>query len=272
MPAKHRILSIGEGVSCGTFKDIYSSHAKAVNFIWQRQVISLCSKALCQGYFRIILDCDDVSYVHNVTIYEGFLKLNDEVISTEGSTLYTVPDFAGTLDNPLLEQQIRPCLDLLLKLLPPLSVGALLSADSNPEHGFDQALSKSYKLGLWLLKQAEFSQAVRCFKGKGYGLTPGGDDFLAGFTLGVAIKQHSEKKSLSEIMDLLLYESLSENYLANTFLLQAYHLKPDQDWADFLLTLETSGDAPAAMQRICSQGATSGYDTLCGFFAAWETI
>jgi hypothetical protein len=77
---------------------------------------------------------------------------------------------------------------------------------------------------------------------------------------------------LSEIKDLLLYESLSENYLSNTFLLQAYPQKPDRDWADFLLALETQTNPQAAMLKITSHGATSGYDTLSGFYAAWEIL
>ncbi|MCD8481083.1 MAG: DUF2877 domain-containing protein [Candidatus Cloacimonetes bacterium] len=272
MPLKAKVLSIGSGIPQGTFTDIFSRHAKAINFIWQRQVISLCSKALCPGHYRIILDCEELSQVHSIAIIDDLIKINGDVLSRKSCSHYQAPVFGEALDNPLLLQQLQNCRDTLSEQWPPLCVGALLSSGSEPQHGFDLALSIKYNEGLKHLADGEFSKAIRCFKGKGYGLTPGGDDFLAGLTLGLAYRQRVEKKSLSEILDLLLFESLSENYLANTFLRQAYDLQPDQDWTDFLLALETSGDVTRAMQRICGQGATSGYDALCGFFAAWEMI
>jgi len=268
-----RVVSIGEDVPEGVYYKIFSSHCKAVNFIWQNQVFSVCCRTLSQGPYRIVVDTDDVSSILSVCYENGSIKLNDQPCDTSGMVKFSVPAFVPQLTSPTRKARIEDSRRFLVRHLPPQSVGFLLRTSNPGKQTFDQALGSLYQRGLDHFESGEYALGVKCFKGRGYGFTPGGDDFLAGFMLGAAWIQHLQKKRLSEIMAILLYESLSDNCLTNTFLLQAYHLKPDQVWVDFLLALESdSGILQDLILDIASSGATSGYDTLSGFYSAWEIL
>lgn len=266
-----KVLSVGEGLRDGAMQDIFSSHCKAVNFIQQQQVLTVCCRELCPGYYRVVLDAPDVSFVQSLRYAGGQVLINNQPCQMGEAKRYRVPDFKAELSVHQICHRLSECFHIFRSSSPEISVNSLTLSDQSA--GFAHALSTSYRDGLQYFKQGNYSSAVKCFKGRGFGLTPGGDDFLAGYIMGLAFKQRVQKKDLSEILDLLVYESLSENCLTNTFILQARALHPDLDWADFLQSLGSKNMNPQEpMSRIFRHGASSGYDTLSGFFAAWEII
>lgn len=268
-----KVIWLGAGIPDGLYDELFSSHRKAVNLAFGRQVISICNRDLCPGPFRIVLDLEDVSDVRKFSIRKGDIMLNDVVCASAETAIYRVPHFRRVLAQAEFELRLESAFRLFQQRLPAQCIASLLKIEVSSPASFDAALGTLYRKGVQNFGQGDFSGGVSCFKGRGFGLTPGGDDFLAGFMLGLAYRQIRQKKSLSEIMDMLFYESLSENLLSNTFLTQAYRLLPDRDWAEFLLALESqTTNLPQYLARICAIGATSGYDTLSGFFAAWEML
>jgi hypothetical protein len=268
-----KVIWLGAGIPDGLYNELFGSHRKAVNLAFGRQVISICNRDLCPGPFRIVLDLEDVSEVRQLSIRYGEIVLNDVVCASADAAIYRVPDFRRVLAQAEFDRRLESVFQLFQQRLPAQCIASLLKNEGSSPACFDAALGTLYRKGVQHFAQGDYAGGVSCFKGRGFGLTPGGDDFLSGFMLGLAYQQIRQKKSLSEIMDLLFYESLSENLLSNTFLTQAYRLQPDRDWAEFLLALESqTASLPELMARICAIGATSGYDTLSGFFAAWEML
>jgi len=202
---------------------------------------------------------------------EGQLEINGQPCSMAEAQRYEVPCFRTELGIREISRRLKQCFDIFRDSSPAHSVYALIHFGQ--DSGFAGALSADFRAGRDYLRQANYKMAVKCFKAKGFGFTPGGDDFLAGYILGLSFIQKVEQKDLSGVLDLLFYASLSENYLVNTFMIQSRHLKPDQDWADFLMSLVIEMQNPReALCKILKHGASSGYDTLSGFFAAWEII
>lgn len=273
MPNTLQAISIGAMIPAGNYGKVFSSHTKAVNFIYKNQVITICSRHICAGPFRIVLSESDVSALDSFSLQHGILQIAGQVCNTSTANIYQINCLQPVLDAQMRRIRIKKCFLHYVNKVPPFGVGALLRAEEGNLKGFELALAKSYKQGQKLFSEENYSEGIKCFKGKGYGLTPGGDDFLAGYILGLAYRQTMGKKDLSEILAVLLYESLSENYLSNTFLIQAAQLLPNRDWLDFFEALESNTKDPLPfMQQISALGASSGYDTLSGFFAAWEMI
>jgi hypothetical protein len=117
----------------------------------------------------------------------------------------------------------------------------------------------------------DLTTAMQGFKGRGYGLTPAGDDFNAGLLLGLKVREKNEKKELPKSRPLRYPHLLGKNLLANTFLIQAELGWLSANWKTMLQALVGSKlQLQEAVNRILNQGETSGADALTGFISAWE--
>ncbi|MBN1249544.1 MAG: DUF2877 domain-containing protein, partial [Anaerolineae bacterium] len=104
--------------------------------------------------------------------------------------------------------------------------------------------------------------------GCGPGLTPSGDDFLAGWMLALWATHHPGRQALCETICRSAQGRTTRLSLA--FLEAARRGEADQRWHNLLLALSEGGEGDvdtiaAAMAAISSFGATSGVDMLDGF-------
>lgn len=110
-----------------------------------------------------------------------------------------------------------------------------------------------------------FAQHLCLLMGLGSGLTPSGDDFLAGFIMGLfKAGEHDRAKWLAQylyhrartkatVISLAFYRALAEGFVA-----ESYHR---------FLEIIGSGDLQGLDQRfrrVSQNGATSGWDTIAG--------
>ncbi len=104
--------------------------------------------------------------------------------------------------------------------------------------------------------------AVQQIAGRGPGLTPSGDDFLAGVILAM---QTSAR--FRDVYPKLVYEAaVSRTHrLSRAFLRAAAEGQADERWHRFLRALGGEGDVEAAVRLILSFGASSGLEMLAGF-------
>ena len=58
-------------------------------------------------------------------------------------------------------------------------------------------------------------------RGTGYGLTPSGDDFIAGFLLGTFFNEYRYRKDFSGLREKIFQAATGNNVLTNSFLLNA---------------------------------------------------
>ncbi len=106
------------------------------------------------------------------------------------------------------------------------------------------------------------AEAVRQIAGRGPGLTPSGDDFLAGVMLAMWMSAR-----FRDVYPRLVYEAAASrtHRLSRAFLRAAAEGQADERWHRFLRALGGEGDVEAAVHLILSFGASSGLEMLAGF-------
>ncbi len=265
-----RVTSIGTKVRSGEYRQLYSAHHKVRNFLAGEMLLSVCSRDICAGVYRIVLDRDDVEGIESVEVAEGKLYVNGKAYCFGAGEVYHAPVLDEIRDYPLLIHNLNGAEAMMMEQYTKGSIPSLLIEGALP-NTVDGALLRYYREGLRLLFAGDYPAAVRCFRHRGIGLSPAGDDFLVGLVLGMMWVQQTQKKELSKIVDTIIHESDVNNPLIRTFMMQAKELDLDADWARFLSSLaQHGGSYLAEMQEIMKHGASSGADQLSGFFVACE--
>ena len=110
--------------------------------------------------------------------------------------------------------------------------------------------------------------------GLGPGLTPAGDDFLAGVLLALA-EQRQADAELGKIADLLLETAASRTHEISAAYLKAAHAGEAHERWHPLLGALAAGDSAAigeAVRGVAHVGETSGADMLAGFLTAMQAV
>jgi Protein of unknown function (DUF2877) len=257
-----------------------------------RQVICIANRLVGRGPFTINIAATDCpipaattgstfrALARRLLLGQGGLVLDLEVASQWRATFTDINDSREALTTDL-----GRLMNKAASLAPRESIGALIPAllSDGPAPCPDPAGDR-----LTNLLHLEFFKVVNACRaigpvadsaawmdmvarklnpliGRGYGLTPSGDDFCAGFLLGlIKFKLYQEANQLSQILyeaargktthiSLAFYRSLAAGLLSES---QTRFLSCFADhWS-------TGRDQ--AMDAFCSQGGTSGWDTLAG--------
>lgn len=257
------VLGYGEDSFSPEDWRVHSRFERALNLIAGDRLITICAASIPLAPERIVLSCESLDWVETFQLRPAELVINGISHPLLPNRLWKVPPLP-------LPASLKPVLDLeerLAELAPPLSLPALLRS-AQPSGTFSAHLASSLKDALRLFRQDDYQNAVNCLKGKGFGSTPSGNDFLAGFLLALAWLDQSPKNRLSKIADLILYQSLGTDPLSDAFVRRSRALKPDADWVELLLAFRGGADPLPALRRVLSHGSTSGADALAGFFTA----
>jgi hypothetical protein len=267
------LLSVGDKFPFGRLAEVHSRYDSVINFVYEKQIVSLVTPCIGAGPFRIVLDLAELSSVQMLEYRAGCVILNDclGLPSSDEQIFHSGCRFTST-DNDVVLANISKLKGAFLKKKQSSTLAFLLSGQAaKAASGFDQELSKQFRQAFDLLMKQEFLKAAQGFRGRGYGLTPSGDDFNTGLLMGLHVRQQTEKKELSKIRASVYTHSLGKDLPVNTFLLQASHGWYNEDWLLLLTALkERKADLQSALRPILTQGETSGADTLTGFLAAWE--
>ena len=153
---------------------------------------------------------------------------------------------------------------------PPKSLLFLLLPEN--KQYFTSAFEKAYMQQMdfaFSLFQPQLFQSIKGIKSRGSGLTPSGDDFIAGVLFGIDLLEKISNKKYGDIKYKLYEISQTNNLFSSNMLRLAYNSKyfkriKDFLYAFFYLTLK---DVNTVFVNLISIGDTSGADLLTGFFA-----
>ncbi len=174
----------------------------------------------------------------------------------------------GPLDVVRQAANLRAFEDALRASAPAASVVFLLGND-NPDGAFDRELALRFRSAMERLTAGDLEGATTMLRGLGRGLTPSGDDFLAGFLLGLHGLQQATCTDLGEERRRIHCSAITMNEFSAGLLRHAYQGRCHAP-AKFLL--ETLFDGPTdriavATRRLAAVGASSGADLGVGI--AW---
>lgn len=114
-------------------------------------------------------------------------------------------------------------------------------------------------------------KSIHRLLGNGQGLTPSGDDFLLGALLAAHI--FLPQRKLEYFMELVRSEAEDRtNLISAAWLLAAADGECSLCWHNYFssITAGNTGCIEQALEKICAQGFSSGYDALQGFCSLAE--
>ena len=160
--------------------------------------------------------------------------------------------------------------ELLTKCAPPKSLAFLLDETrlKNFRSGFEQAFADRICRGAHQVFHGHLLEGIRILKGCGVGLTPSGDDFIAGLLIGLSLLQKLRGQAFQPTADAVFRVAEGDNLFSNTFLDLARRGLLFGCMKDLLCALMTGSEASVrkVTGKLFAIGASSGADLATGFF------
>jgi len=269
------ISSIGEIIPYGEFKQIHSIFDRNINFLNNELIVTVSNASSYEGVLRIVIPDLDLPKVKTIEHHPGKIIINgyknflyEEEVGYDPS----LPQMY--LRSNTLFRELSNLKTIYLAKDKKYSLACLLNQENEkiPEiSSYYSELMKQMNHAFRSLKEGNYPLAVKGFKGRGYGLTPSGDDFLIGFLIGLSFREHLEDRTVTNLKQEIYRLALGSNLLVNTFLFEAINGYYNSYWKSFLTKLiRGTGDVMVDFEAILSVGETSGYDTMAGFLTCCE--
>ena len=174
------------------------------------------------------------------------------------------------LDPARYRRNLSTLGDALLEDAPPGSLAFVLDSTrlKNFRRGVEQTVAGQIGRGVHQVFHGNLLEGIRQLRGCGFGLTPAGDDFIAGLLLGLHLLQRLRGQELQPTVDAIFRAARGGNIFSNTFLDLARRGLMFGGMKDLLLAM-MSGTRPSlrkAAKRLFAVGETSGADLATGLF------
>lgn len=305
-----KLLSIGDEVQEGTYK-LLSRFRRAVNFTDGRRLVTLVTPDIGAGPVNIVVRdltpfgySPDLTQVdspqsrisssppphHRAPMRDGLGDLRVEhysvVFANRRFLLNEMQSYESLLhiekgtSRRAFRKNLRIVENILVQESHPTSLAFLLDTkrERNFRTTFERAFVAQIKDGAARMPSVA---GVRRIAGCGFGLTPSGDDFIAGVLIGLNVlgmcsgrrprrhRVHAPEDGRHYIRA-IHSAAKGENLLSNTFLRLARDGRATQRVQAFVSAL--SGREDAELERntrlVMAAGETSGADWLTGFVMA----
>ena len=265
------LFSVGDQVERGDYS-VHSRFRRVVNFSNGRQLAFLVSREIGAGPLNIVVAAgfeQALAGVSSLRVEEDYLEVDDCRVDLKCLDRYQsdftlhgwTPDRLG-LNLALFRQ-------LLADESPADSLAFLIAPEriQNFTTAVERALVSRVRRGAEQVFGGSLMEGVFLLKGCGAGLTPGGDDFIAGVLIGLHFVQQACQRELREVVDAILRAATGNNVFSNTFLDLAAKGRVFEKMKNLLMTVQ--GEDPdvlrAAVRNLLAVGATSGADLGSGF-------
>jgi len=158
--------------------------------------------------------------MNSITITDNYIFIDNKRLEIEKNIRYdsevkiTNSGFRNLLD------QLGILEEFIIKESHPKSMVVLLNKEreKNFHSGFDKNFLEGVNEGFDALLSGNILFGIKLIKGKGFGLTPSGDDFICGILYGLYLIQKGTGKDLSGIRNEIFRIAKSENQISNNFL------------------------------------------------------
>jgi hypothetical protein len=137
--------------------------------------------------------------------------------------------------------------------------------------GFDRAFVTQIMAGATRMFS---TSGVKRLAGCGFGLTPSGDDFIAGMLIGLNVLQRLTGRSNRRLGQTIYSAAKGNNLLSNSFLWLARDGRISEKMQKLISALFYHGDTEVKerTEEVMAAGETSGADLLTGFVMTVKRI
>jgi hypothetical protein len=138
------------------------------------------------------------------------------------------------------------------------------------QSNFEMAFASRIGYGAHQVFQADLLRGIKSLKGCGLGLTPSGDDFIAGLLVGLNVLERMYRCDLRETIHAAFKAAEGDNVFSQTFLTLAHQGRLFGRMKNLItaLALEDEHSIRMAAGKLLAIGASSGADVGVGFFMA----
>jgi hypothetical protein len=272
-----RLKSYGDKLTSGVYR-LHSRFERAANFVCGDSLVCCVDESIGPGPFNVVLAGTPVDTVQSLMIDTKSLLINGKQFDFEPSRRYRSSiKLSANIDKERLADNIRYFGDCLKRLSNPYSLAFLL--DSRRENKFFSAFGIEFicrcKAGVEYFFTGDFIKGVERLRGLGFGLTPSGDDFLAGAMAALNLSQSIFRKDNSGKIAQIYQAARGENPLVNAFLECAkdgYLAWRFNDLIEAIL-YDVQPWVYLKTQDLLEMGETSGADWGTGFYMTmWKEI
>jgi hypothetical protein len=261
------VTSIGDCLEAGRYL-LYTRFSRAAGYACGDTLMSLVSSTIGNGPNHIVTSDEEVRTVETVTIEERFIYLDEIPCVRERVQQYSSYLPSRALNARIAKHNLEA---LRLKLRSAVrSDHLLLPIDSEAPHGgcssYEGALSRRIGAGIRALRIGDYRAGVRLLLGTGTGLTPSGDDFIAGFAAGLLLKGGTSAPGPKIIAGLVEEAAEKTHVVSRTMLLFACRGRMYERARNLLLALchGRTEDVNRETAALLGLGHTSGMDFGCG--------
>ena len=273
-----KLISFGDRIPSGTFT-VHSRFRRTINFYNNSVLISVVSEDIGRGPFNIIVRGLDLRKIQSLSVLKNIVTINNISLIMHEALKYTSKLYLQSVNNAILTDNLSYLESTLVKLSPEKSLCFLLDEkrEVHFKPGFEKELVKRMKFGVSLILKGtmeSLNEGITRIKGCGFGLTPSGDDFIAGLLSGFYLKQEISGKDLSEIRKKIYETAKGDNLISNTFLYLAKNGLFIERFKNFIHSLLYEGHEEifTHIQKILNVGETSGADMLVGFMFSFKKV
>lgn len=277
MPKKYSAIAcIGDGLKNGRYK-FYAGFKNIDNYVNdQGELVAVSNDRSYLNANTIIINRFSSGQISNVEICDNQILLNSVSVSTKNAQIYqsSIDYSIYTLNDAV--KKINTFIYQYRHYVPSNSILGLLLGTIQPGLQMMPCKNNAYENELWLgFEQAfsifenDFFRSIGLFKGRGVGLTPSGDDFIAGVLYGMHFLEVSDGLDYADMKHEVFNISKSSNLFSNNMLnmaLKAQYFKRLKDFLHALLHA-SHPETKTSFCQLMSTGHTSGTDLLAGFFS-----
>ncbi len=249
-----KIISFSRDIRPGVYF-LHSSFSKAENYFRGRNIVSLVLPGVSDGPGNIVVS--RLSGAKEIKISNGCIYLDGRPHKLSDKSYDPAVNFLLKIEGEKFDESRRN----LLKYAPPLSMAFIF--DGRREAFFSAPFLKNMlsamKNGINLLKKGKISRGAAALSGLGHGLTPSGDDFLAGLILGLKISGRNKKA------ERVFTGCKTENLISIKGLKSSRKGFCTAKFKSFLFALKLGKPHLKKFKDAVEFGSTSGSDFMAGF-------
>lgn len=264
------LKSYGDRLVSGKY-EFHSRSKHAANFIFNNALACCVDESVGPGPFSIVLSGIPIDSIKELQIEKKRLVLNGETLNYVRAGRY-----CSRIESPpkVSDEKLKASLkyfgDHLKQLSCPLSLLFLINPARENEFGTDFELEyvRRFQNGIELFYDSNYLEGVRKLRGLGFGLTPSGDDFLAGAMAAIHMSQSVLNKNYSEKLSLIFENARGDNPIVNAYLESARDGAYTKRFRDIIIAVYRCNllDIKQSTPQLLEAGKTSGIDWAVGFY------
>lgn len=268
-----RILSFGDCIIPGEYC-LHSRFTNVVNYSFNDCLLSIVSKKIANGPVNIVVD-DIVQFLKDeIVIKSRRLFCNALVCNLEEHLEYNSEINHNVIADLKIETVISILLPLLVERAPVLSLAFVF--DENRKKYFKSSFEKyfinRFSAGIERLRAGQAVECAEMINGLGFGLTPSGDDFIAGMLYALYLQQEiTGKEDLVSLRENICKAAESVNIISLNAMKMAANGRFGENFKNMVSALAQNDEIKIceAVHSILNTGATSGADMLTGFLCTF---